>query len=742
MNHRLQRSWRQRLAGAVPFGLGRTKPTHFRDMARAAWANRDNLPYAWRVLSRGVCDGCALGVAGLHDWTIDGVHLCLTRLALLRLNTMPALDPAVLADVAALRGLDNAALRALGRLPVPLLRERGDAGFRRITWDEAQARIAARLRASGAPRAAFYLTSRALTNEVYYVAQKVARFLGTNNIDNAARLCHSPSTGAMKRALGVAASTCSYRDWWGSDLVIFFGSNPANDQPVAMKYLHEAKRTGTRVVLVNPLREPGMERYWVPSTPRSALFGTDIADYWFGVAHGGDIAFLAGVLRLLLEHGWIDRAFVDQHTSGADALAAALAALDWPTLEAQAGLPRASMEEFAALIRDARSAVLVWSMGITQHAHGGDAVQMICNLALLRGWVGRPHCGLMPIRGHSGVQGGAEMGAYATALPGGLPITPATAAALADVYGFPVPETPGLTAPEMIEAAARGELDLLYSIGGNLLRTLPDPDYVAGALERLPMRVHQDILVTDQMLLDPGSDDGQVLLLPAKTRYEQDGGGTQTSTERRVMFSPELPRQVGEARAEWRILRELAAAVDPTRAELLGCESGAAIRAEIARVVPFYDGIQHLRAAGESFQYGGPHLAAGGVFPTADGRARLLPVSLPGAARTPGTFTVSTRRGRQFNTLIYAEIDPLTGAPRDAVFMHPDDAAALHLTGGDAIVLRSEHGRFTGRVHLAPIAPGNLQVHWPESNALLPRGIVEPLGGVPDYTATVRVERL
>ncbi|MEO8605309.1 MAG: molybdopterin-dependent oxidoreductase, partial [bacterium] len=526
MTHAMRRKVKDQLARAVPFGLGQTKPHHFRDMGRVVWDNRDNLGYAWQVLSRGVCDGCALGVAGLHDWTIDGVHLCMTRLNLLRLNTMPGLDPHCLADVARLDP-DNAALRALGRLPVPMLRERGDAGFRRINWDEAYARIAARIRASDPRRVAFYLTSRALTNEVYYAAQKVARFLGTNNIDNAARLCHSPSTGAMKHALGLSATTCSYRDWFGTDLIVFFGSNPANDQPVAMKYLHEAKQLGTRVALVNPLREPGMDRYWVPSTPRSALFGTDVADWWFPVAQGGDIAFLSGVVKILLAEGWIDRAFVERHTTGFEALAAAVAALDWPQLEQQAGLPRASMAEFAAMLRDARSGVLVWSMGITQHACGGQAVQMILNLGLLKGWVGRERCGLMPIRGHSGVQGGAEMGAYATALPGGVAINAESARALSMEYGFVVPAAPGLTATEMVEAAARGELDVLYSLGGNFLRTLPDPDYVAEAMQRIPLRVHQDIIVTDQMLLEPGDE---VILLPAKTRYEQDGGGTQTST--------------------------------------------------------------------------------------------------------------------------------------------------------------------------------------------------------------------
>jgi len=286
MSHRIQKSLMDKLKGAIPFGLGQTKPKHFRDMAKIVWKNRDNLSYGWKVLSQGVCDGCALGVAGFHDWTIAGTHLCMTRLNLLRLNTMPALDISLLEDISKLRarlaarsghgssassggapagasalGLDNAQLRELGRLPCPLLREKNAKGFRRIPWDEAYARIARRLREVDPKRLAFFVTSRGVTNEVYYMAQKVARFLGTNNIDNAARLCHSPSTGAMKHALGVSATTCSYKDWWGAGLIVFFGANPANDQPVTTKYLHEANKLGTKVVFVNPYRQTGMARY-------------------------------------------------------------------------------------------------------------------------------------------------------------------------------------------------------------------------------------------------------------------------------------------------------------------------------------------------------------------------------------------------------------------------------------------------------------------------------------------------
>src|SRR5258706_13972940 len=216
------------------------------------------------------------------------------------------------------------------------------------------------------------------------------------------------------------------------------------------------------------------------------------------------------------------------------------------------------MKEFGKLMREAKTAVLVWSMGITQHAFGADTVQMILNLGLIKGFVGRDRCGLMPIRGHSSVQGGAEMGAYATAFPGGKPDNAETATALSKLYGFDVPDWIGLTATEMVEACARGDLDLLYCLGGNFLRNLPEPDYVRAAMANVPMRVHQDIILTDQMFIEAKEE---VILLPAKTRYEQEDGGIETTTERRVAFSPEIPRQVGEAKAEWKILRELAAAV-------------------------------------------------------------------------------------------------------------------------------------------------------------------------------------
>ncbi|MFQ5695069.1 MAG: molybdopterin-dependent oxidoreductase, partial [Terriglobia bacterium] len=260
-------SWR-------PFGLGLTKPRHYRDMLRVVWENRDSPRYAWRILRHGVCDGCSLGTTGLRDHTLRGVHLCMVRLKMLRLNTMPALDHRRLEDLDSLRGLSNKELRRLGRLAYPMVRYGGERGFRRISWDRALELAADAIKQTRPERLGFFTTSRGLTNEVYYVAGKLARLLGTNNVDNAARLCHAASTSAMKQTLGVAAATCSYTDWIGTDLIVLLGTDVANNQPVTMKYFYQAKRQGTRIAVVNPFREPSLEHYWVPSITKSALFGT------------------------------------------------------------------------------------------------------------------------------------------------------------------------------------------------------------------------------------------------------------------------------------------------------------------------------------------------------------------------------------------------------------------------------------------------------------------------------------
>jgi molybdopterin-dependent oxidoreductase alpha subunit len=722
----------------VPYGLNEQHPNAYKDIVDTLWENKDQLRYAWRILNNGCCDGCSLGTSGMHDWTMKGIHLCALRLKLLRLNTMPAMDWRLLQDVNALRQVPSRNLQKLGRLPVPMVRRRGEKGFRRISWDQAIALAAEGLKATDPHRIAWYLTSRGLTNEAYYAHQKVARFFGTNHVDTSARICHAPSTAALSATVGCAATTCSYTDLMGTDLLVLVGTNIANNQPVATKYLYYAKKRGTKVLVVNPYFEPGLKRYWVPSVPKSALFGTRFADEFFPVHVGGDIPFFYGVLKHLIENDWVDREFIATRTAGWDAAAAKTTSLSWESLEQGSGLTRTDMYRFAESFGKARSAVIVWSMGITQHRYGSDNVRAIVNLQLAKGNVGRPNTGLMPIRGHSGVQGSAEMGGMPSAYVMGAPVNEETAHRFAQprYWGFEPPTWKGLTAAAMILASERNEIDAIWQSGGNFIDTLPEPDRVRRAVGNIRLRIHQDIMVSSNMLVDPAET---VLLLPTRTRYEQRGGGTETSTERRVIYSPEIcgPRP-GEAKDEWLIPVLAARHSDPVRAaDIFPWRDTQDIRKEIDRVCPTYSGIANLQKKGDQFQYGGPRLLVD-RFLTADGKGHFSAVELPEERVPAGCFLLATRRGKQFNSLIHSEVDPLTGAHRDSIFISREDAERLKLKEGDPIRLRSDCGEFRGRVKIDRIKPGCVQGHWPEVNVLVAAGCWDA-SGVPDYNAVVQV---
>jgi predicted molibdopterin-dependent oxidoreductase YjgC len=248
-----------------------------------------------------------------------------------------------------------------------------------------------------------------------------------------------------------------------------------------------------------------------------------------------------------------------------------------------------------------------------------------------------------------------------------------------------------------------------------------------------------DVVPTSMMMLPPRET---VVLFPATTRYESPGGGTETSTERRIIFSPEIPgRRIGSAKPEWEVFGEVAARVSPARAAHVRFASSQAIRDEIARAVPLYAGIERLRGEGDQFQWGGPLLYEDGVFATPDGKAHFTAVVPPARRAQEGTFYVSTRRGKQFNSMVQHDRDPLTGARRDDVLVSPEDAARLGLREGDAVRLRSRTGTFTGRARLDRIKPRNLEVHWPEGNCLLSREEIDLFSREPDYNAVVTLEK-
>ena len=730
-------TWLSRL---VPFGLiGQTKPHHYREMLGVLWENKTELRYAWNILNHGVCDGCSLGPYGLQDDVMDGLHLCMTRLKLLKLNTAAALDVAALADVKRLRNLNQEKLRLLGRLPYPMLRRRNDKGFFRITWDEALELTAKTIRPAGPHEMGFFATSRGLTNEVYYVFQKLARTLGTNNVDLCSRLCHAASDAGLKNTLGLGAPTCSLSDFIGTDLLVLFGTDLANNQPVTTKYMHFAKKAGTRIAVVNPMREYGLERYWIPSVASSALFGTKLMDDFFQVRVGGDIAFINGVLKALMAANNLDEKFINERTNGFTELKTAITGQTWESLEQRAGLGRDEMERFAKIYGEAKSAVFVYATGLTQHEFGVENVEAIVNLALARGMLGREKCGIMPIRGHSGVQGGGECGSEPDKFPGGFAVNEENARRFTNLWRHPVSTARGLKVPQMIEAAHRGEIKFLYSIGGNLLETMPDRRFVSEAISRVPFRTHQDIVLNSSMLLDAES---AVLLLPGQSRYEQRGGGTTTSTERRIRYTPEIPgHRVGESLPEWEIPVLIGRKAMSNGELLFPYENTQSIRDEMARVMPMYQGIEKLTKEGDQLQWGGPYLYNDGFTNMPKRRALFTVLEPPDRTVPDGKFYLTTRRGKQFNSMTFGETDRLTGARRrDVIFISPGDAHRLELEDGSLVVVKSAIGKMQGIIQIAPVKSQTLQAYWPEANVLISRR-TDPVSGEPDYNAEVWLEK-
>lgn len=729
------------IASLVPFGLDQTKPRHFREAAAVVWENRDNLKYGYDILRYGVCDGCSLGPRGLEDDVIKGLHVCMSRLKLLRQNTIGAFAPADVADIGRLRRMTNGELRKMGRIPYPFVYRPGDRGFTRTSWDEAIALIAGILKDVPPERQAWFATSKGITNEAYYAFTKAARAMGTNNVDFCARLCHQATVAGLTRTVGVGAPTCSLSDMIGTDLLLLWGTNLANNQPVTMKYLHYAKEQGTRIVVVNTVLERGLEAYWVPSITSSALFGTRLMDDFIQVRAGGDIALQNAVLKLLIEWDAVDRQFIDAHTAGWDALVASLANTEMSDLLHRAGVRINEVEWLARLVARARSMVTVYSMGLTQHRFGTQNVIGISNLHLARGAIGRPRNGILPIRGHSGVQGGGECGVVPDKLPGNVYLTEESAARFSDLWGFTVPTAPGLTTSSMVEAAYDGNIDMLYNVGGNLFATLPDPAYVKAAFSKVKLRIHQDINVNTSALLDPAE---VVVLLPAQTRYEQRGGGTSTSTERRIRLSPEIPGHphVGECLPEYEIPARIVAAARPDRAPAFAWKDAQDIRDEMGRVMPLYAGIETLRKAGDWVQWGGPQLFSDGRFAELpDQRAQFLANPAPDVDVPADWFFLTNRRGKQFNSMVFEDVDTLQGGTtRTDVFLSAADAARLGIAEGARIRLVNDQGAFEAIARIERIRDGHLQAYWPEINHLLPR-CVDPMSEEPDYNTIVRIER-
>ena len=635
-------------------------------------------------------------------------------------------------------------LEAEGRLVEPMRYDASSDRYVAISWDDAFAIAGRVLRGMAPERAVFYVSGRA-SLETSYMYALMARLYGNNNLPDSSNMCHESTSVGLPRSIGVPVGTVLLEDFDHCDCILSFGQNVGVNSPRMLHPLQEAARRGADIFTFNPLYERGWERFTNPQEPLAMATGTStrISNAYFPVRAGGDIALLQGLARALLDLDdaaqargdarVLDVDFIETHTRGFDTFESWLRAADWQRIEAESGLSRAAIESVAAVYAQAKSTILVYGMGLTQHRHGVDNVRMLCNLALMRGNVGRPGAGICPVRGHSNVQGQRTVGV--SEKPELVPLD-----RLAEQYGFEPPREKGLDTVATVEGILDGSVEAFIGLGGNFSRAAPDTARLEPAWRDLALSLQVATHLNRNHLLCAR----ETLLLPCLGRIEEDVQATgaqhvsiedsTTCIHGSLGISPPVADTL---RSEPAIVAALAQAIlPPERAALVPWQEWvgdyARVRDAIEATYPdqFRDFNARLHTPGG---FPRPVAARERRWETGSGKAEFhVPDVLcaTGFEDRAGRFRLLTVRSNdQFNTTVYGYRDRFRGieGTRRVVLMHEDDIAGLGLDEGEQITLVADFDddpevREVGGLRPIPyrIPRGCIAAYYPECNPLIP----------------------
>jgi molybdopterin-dependent oxidoreductase alpha subunit len=682
-----------------------------------------------RMHARNACKTCAFGMGGQRGGMVNEKggfpEVCKKSIQAQAGDMQQPIPPSFFErhSVDELERWTSMQLEHAGRLAFPVSWTEGETHFRRIGWDEALDCLATALKSSPPDETFFYASGRS-SNEAAFLLQTLARAYGTANIHNCSSYCHQASGVALTRMVGSGTATVVLDDLDRTDLALVIGANPASNHPRLIVKMIELRRRGGTVIVVNPLRELGLVRFRVPSRPRSLLFGSDVSDIYLQPNVGCDIPLLKALLKGVLERGAADREFLERHVEGFEAVERDIAEATWERLVELCGVPREQIDRAVDAIAGARRGMMLWAMGLTHHRHGVDNILALGNVAAARGWAGRPGCGLMPIRGHSNVQGVGSVGF-------GPVLKKAFAERMEQAYGIPSRED-GLDTYGSMVAAGEGRIRTAVMLGGNLYASNPDLVWAGEALRRIGTSAH----ITTK--LNPGHVHGRgrrTLLLPVLARDEEAQPTTQESMFNYVRLSDGGEAgPSGDLKSEVELVCALAARLlPPGPFPFAEMTSHAKVREAIAGVVPGYDAIGAIDATREEFQIAGRTFHEP-VFATESGK---LSCSVPPTTAMEienGQFRLMTLRSEgQFNTVVYEEEDLYRGTTRrDVVLMNAGDAAQMGLREEAPITVESAAGSMRVVIAFADIPRGNLAMYYPEANLLVPREI-DPASGTPAF---------
>lgn len=612
-------------------------------------------------------------------------------------------------SIAALSNLSGREMERLGRLNTPLFKAVGDTHFRPVSWDFALDHAAAKL-APAAPERSFFYSSGRSSNEAGFVFQLLARAWGTNNVNNCSYYCHQATSEGLSTTIGKGTATVELNDLTEADLIFVIGANPSSNHPRFIHMLKKCRDRGGDVIVINPAKEPGLVKFAVPKSPSSLLKGGDeIASHYVQPRIGSDIALLKGLAKAVRELRLEDRAFLAEHTSGYAAFLADLDALCWDEIVGACGISRDEIDRVARAYGKAKNAVFAWGMGMTHHLHGVGNVEAIANLALLRGMIGRPFAGLLPLRGHSNVQGIGTIGVK--------PVVSETVfAAMERAFGVSLPRRAGLDTMACLEAAERGEVDAAVIMGGNLWGATPDTAFASRAMEAIGFKLFLTTTLNRGHV--HGLGEGEVMILPVTARDEEWSPTTQESMFNFVRLSDGGIERLDNVRPETVILVDLATRLLPdTSIPFKSFKDHAEVRKVIAAVVPGLEQLADIDVAKKEFHIRNRVLHTP-EFGTPDGKGHFVVVPLP--AGNQQMLTLATVRSEgQFNTIIYEEHDSYRNkAPRDAVFLNAADMDAWGIAEGQAVALASAQGRMRAVATRFDLPRGSAMAYYPEANVL------------------------
>jgi len=679
--------------------------------------------------SKNTCKTCAVGMGGQAGGMVNETghfpEFCKKSAQAMAADMQEGIQSEFWSEnsIDTLKSRSPREMEAMGRLSEPVLVSNGGSHFEPISWKTALEKIATKMSNISADESFFYFSGRS-SNEAAFLLQLFARLYGTNNVNNCSFYCHQASGVGLSSVIGSGTATLVLKDLDEADLVFVIGANPASNHPRLMTPLMKVRRRGGHVIVINPIREPGLEQFSIPSDPRSLLFGSSIASKMVQPHIGGDLALLYGIAKQLVADNTVDYEFLSAHTNGWPEVLNRINSLSWTEITESSGVSRQEIQELATMYVRSERTVFSWAMGVTHHAHGTKTVQMIATLAMMRKMVGRPGCGLMPIRGHSNVQGIGSVGVTPT-------LKKDIFENLEEQYNLDLPSSPGLDTMGCMEAAASGSVKFGFCLGGNLYGSNPDAVFASKALSNL------DLLVTLSTTLNTGHAwalASETIILPVLARDEEPMPTTQESMFNYVRLSDGGESRLDGPRSEISIVADLAARVtEMTGSSTLGAleweamNDTSGIRKMLSRVIPGWQAIDKMDETGVEFQIEGRTFHTP-QFGTLDGKAQLFAHELPDleAASSPQFRLMTIRSEGQFNTVVYEDYDLFRGVPsRDVVLMHPDDIASIKSSNEKRVTISGPAGRLPHfKIHAFDrIKPGNVAMYFPEANVLLDRGL-------------------